>query len=232
MFRKVVERRWLLIVVLLVLGIAACRERPLQEGLPANVPLDGSQSQPGLAVPTQPGGELEATSVPVEATPVPTDSADAGYPAPGEVQPTEAAPGGDQGGQLPGVTPGGTVEPTTEPAPTTPPQDVTYVVQAGDTIGVIAQTYGVSIDAIVQANGLINPNAIQAGQSLIIPLSGNLPTPAPATERTHIVAYGETLFSIALFYGVDLNTLAAYNGITDPTRILAGQELRIPPAQP
>jgi len=45
---------------------------------------------------------------------------------------------------------------------------------------------------------------------------------------THTVQSGENLFRIALRYGVDMNELAAVNGITDPTRVFPGQELIIP----
>jgi len=49
-----------------------------------------------------------------------------------------------------------------------------------------------------------------------------------AQERTHIVQRGETIFSIAGSFSVDRNELMKLNNITDPTRLLAGQRLRIP----
>ncbi len=52
-------------------------------------------------------------------------------------------------------------------------------------------------------------------------------TPPPAT-RTHVVQAGETLYRIALMYGVSLPVLAAYNGIYDYNRIYVGQVLVIP----
>src|SRR5262245_55538862 len=53
--------------------------------------------------------------------------------------------------------------------------------------------------------------------------------PAFAQEASsHTVQPGENLFRIALRYGIDMNTLAAANGITDPTRIFVGQTLTIP----
>jgi murein DD-endopeptidase MepM/ murein hydrolase activator NlpD len=75
--------------------------------------------------------------------------------------------------------------PTTEPVPTAtatlaPGVDQTHVVQPGETLFVIASSYGVSIGAIVLANELANPDVIQAGQTLIIP-AGPLPTPEPLT---------------------------------------------------
>jgi len=45
---------------------------------------------------------------------------------------------------------------------------------------------------------------------------------------THVVASGDTLFRIALRYGVSMDELAAANDIVDPTRIFSGQTLVIP----
>ncbi|MDQ7027635.1 MAG: LysM peptidoglycan-binding domain-containing protein [Anaerolineae bacterium] len=47
-------------------------------------------------------------------------------------------------------------------------------------------------------------------------------------SSTHTVQSGENLFRIALRYGIDINELAAANGISDPTHIFVGQELSIP----
>src|SRR2546428_3702834 len=46
---------------------------------------------------------------------------------------------------------------------------------------------------------------------------------------THVVQPGETLYRIALRYGVTVGALAAYNGLSDPTLIHSGQILNIPP---
>jgi LasA protease len=50
------------------------------------------------------------------------------------------------------------------------PGSTTYVVQPGDTIGTIASRFGVTPEAIIQANHLTDPNALQVGQVLIIPV--------------------------------------------------------------
>jgi LysM repeat protein len=43
-----------------------------------------------------------------------------------------------------------------------------------------------------------------------------------------VVQAGETLFRIALRYGVTVEELASYNDIADPARIDVGQQIRIP----
>ena len=47
-------------------------------------------------------------------------------------------------------------------------------------------------------------------------------------ERTHTVQSGETFYSIARSYGLNADDLMRHNGITDPGRLRAGQQIRIP----
>ena len=54
------------------------------------------------------------------------------------------------------------------------------------------------------------------------------PSQLYAEERTHIVQRGETFFSIARSFGISADVLMRHNGVTDPTRLMAGQNLRIP----
>jgi lipoprotein NlpD len=58
--------------------------------------------------------------------------------------------------------------------------------------------------------------------------------PAPALQPdTYIVKRGDTLYSIALDNGVDWRELAAWNQITDPSKMRVGQVLRVrPPSGP
>ena len=44
-----------------------------------------------------------------------------------------------------------------------------YIVQPGDTFGLIANRYGVSLDAIAEASSLSNINILSVGQELVIP---------------------------------------------------------------
>jgi LysM repeat protein len=50
----------------------------------------------------------------------------------------------------------------------TPAQQI-YVVRSGDSLFTIATQYGTTVQAIVEANNLTNPNALDIGQELIIP---------------------------------------------------------------
>jgi murein DD-endopeptidase MepM/ murein hydrolase activator NlpD len=56
-----------------------------------------------------------------------------------------------------------------------------YTVLAGDSLAVIARAYGVTVEAIVEANGLADANRIDVGQELILPNPARIPTVASVT---------------------------------------------------
>jgi LysM repeat protein len=116
--------------------------------------------------------------------------------------------------------------------------DTVYVVKPGETLSQIANRMGVSVQAIVAANGLSNPNLIWAGQRLVIPVPGTAPSapvvvsaPAGATtgQTTYRVQSGDSLYKISRQHGVTLAALMAANGLTSYT-IFSGQVLIIPAA--
>ncbi|WP_138755864.1 LysM peptidoglycan-binding domain-containing protein [Paenibacillus sinopodophylli] len=95
-----------------------------------------------------------------------------------------------------------------------------HVVQKGDTLYKLAQKFDVTVNDLVNANGLSDANTLVIGQSLII----------PAGATTHKVLVGDTLWLLARRYGVTLQELAAMNNISNPALIYPGQQLVIPQA--
>lgn len=73
--------------------------------------------------------------------------------------------------------PAATADPTTDPASPTPRPTATtptasgevYEVQSGDTLSGIAQRFNTTVEALVEANGLDDPNALFPGDELTIP---------------------------------------------------------------
>jgi len=57
------------------------------------------------------------------------------------------------------------------------------------------------------------------------------PAPTAGRPETYVVKRGDTFRSIALAHGVDPRDLAAWNELTDPTKIQVGQILRVTPPQ-
>lgn len=72
---------------------------------------------------------------------------------------------------------------TTTPA-AAPGSMIEHLVVAGDTLAAIAANYGVSMDAIVQENGLASADQIQEGQTLRIPAAGSAATPQAVDAAT------------------------------------------------
>jgi LysM repeat protein len=127
---------------------------------------------------------------------------------------------------------------------------ITYTVQKGDTLGKIASQYCTTWKAIYDINRDTigtNPSLIIPGMVLTVPAncnadSGSTTTPpsgevydrGPMTHATGVyyapyytVAWGDTLFSIGMRFGVPWQDIATANGIQGST-IYAGQALLIP----
>lgn len=114
-----------------------------------------------------------------------------------------------------------------------------YVVQAGDTLSSISRHYYTTWQALAQINGLIAPDSIYAGQVIQAPTFGALTDTLVANEEPsarppvgggtlYTVRSDDTLFHIALRYGVSPWTLASASRVANPTLIYPGQELVIP----
>ena len=69
------------------------------------------------------------------------------------------------------------------PTPTRAEQTV-YVVQGGDSLWKIAESYGITVDDLVAANGISKDDVIHPGQELVIPAPGQALTPLPRSP-TH-----------------------------------------------
>ena len=67
------------------------------------------------------------------------------------------------------ATPEPTPTATPIPRPTPTPTVTVYVVQPGDTLSGIATRFNVTIDDLVEANRIVDPDALQVGQEITIP---------------------------------------------------------------
>lgn len=106
---------------------------------------------------------------------------------------------------------------------------VPYVVRAGDTLGNIAFMYNTNIDEIIKYNPGINPYQLRVGQQLCVPLPVQL-YPACPTTNYYVVEEGDTLESIASYFGVSAQQLLYSNYGIDPNDLYKDQVLCIPVA--
>ncbi len=127
-----------------------------------------------------------------------------------------------------------TIDPATIPtavATSIPPvaNPSVYTVQSGDTMGLIAQQFGFTLQELLAANPQITaPDSIQIGDVINIPGAGGTTTPPQSGERVHTVQAGENLYRIGLLYGCTVAQLVQHNSLANPDSLEIGQQIRIP----
>lgn len=109
-------------------------------------------------------------------------------------------------------------------------QNNTYTIKRGDSLWKIANEYGVTVNELIQANNL-NTTTLKVGDVLIIPSKNQSNAPLPSQPEEDVIEYvvrpGDSLYSIALKYGITPNELQSYNNLAS-TLLVVGQILRIP----
>ena len=114
-------------------------------------------------------------------------------------------------------------------------EDDLHVVRAGELLATIAQRYDVDVADLAALNGIDDPNLIVPGQSLIIPGTRRanpygapaLSAELPADGGYYTVQPGDSLSTIALRYGMTQADLMRLNGLSDPSFVWVGQQLRV-----
>jgi spore germination protein len=94
-----------------------------------------------------------------------------------------------------------------------------HVIQRGQSLYGIAQTYGTTVNDIVEANEIPNPSDLVVGQALVIPIIGSF----------YWVKAGDTLWSVSRLFGISYQELARVNNISPNQALRVGYRLYIPP---
>jgi murein DD-endopeptidase MepM/ murein hydrolase activator NlpD len=158
---------------------------------------------------------------------------------PGSTQPADlgggALPGGDgppagawaaPPTRAPGDIPPAPTPDAPHPLPGLRDQPETYTVQPGDTLGRIATAYGVSLESLIAANGIADPNLLAVGQTLEIPP----PQPAAPGPARKLIPDSELVwgpyngpFDLEAFVARQGGHLAAYREEVDGEALTGAQ---------
>jgi membrane-bound lytic murein transglycosylase D len=109
-------------------------------------------------------------------------------------------------------------------------------IQYGDTLSALARRYGLTTAHIREANPGVRERYLKIGEVLRIPALAETGShreeknagESLAFEGAHLVKRGETLWSIALSYGVDPQVLAEANGMALEDTLREGRSLKTP----
>lgn len=110
--------------------------------------------------------------------------------------------------------------PTPDPSPGTGGSSFDYTVRSGDTLWLLANRFGTTVDAIKRLNGLSSDN-LQIGQVL------KIPSVQSQQYFNYTVRSGDTLWLLANRFGTTVETIRQLNGLSG-NMLRIGQVLRIP----
>ncbi|SJZ77271.1 LysM peptidoglycan-binding domain-containing protein [Garciella nitratireducens] len=112
-----------------------------------------------------------------------------------------------------------------------PPNTFPYTIQAGDTFLLLARRFHTTVAAIQAANPGVDPNRLQIGQKICIPIAP-APAPCPQGSFAYTIKAGDTLYALANRYNTTVNAILALNPGIDPRYLRIGQVICIPTTQP
>jgi murein DD-endopeptidase MepM/ murein hydrolase activator NlpD len=242
----------LAILAVISAGLAGCSSdfSRFEGGPYAQRPQASNEATGSIRQQSAPTGRVESSALPPPAPSQPTAGGGAGmasYNPPAPAAP--AAPRHEYTGSVPTAHP---VAPRQPAAPGWSWDGGTAVVVAqGETIETISRRHGVPAAAILQANNMSVARQIQPGQRLVIPrVQSNMaaapqvsapqtrvagsytPAPAPALATpqagTHVIAPGETIYSLARHYKLTPMAIAKANNVGLDHHVKIGDRIVIP----
>jgi murein DD-endopeptidase MepM/ murein hydrolase activator NlpD len=96
---------------------------------------------------------------------------------------------------------------------------VEYQVEPGDTIGTIAEKFGITVNTVLWANKLSSTSTIRPGDKLVI---------LPTNGVLHQVKNGDTVDKIAKYYNTNSEKVLEFNALPDSSDIKIGEYLIVP----
>lgn len=110
-----------------------------------------------------------------------------------------------------------------------------YKVKSGDTLYALSSHYGVPVNSILKYNPKIKPSSLKIGTELIIPAMRSVSIYTGKQRKTnadfkgfYTIKKGDTLWSIAAAYNVQVEILAEKNNISVGDVLSLGKILKVP----
>ncbi len=107
------------------------------------------------------------------------------------------------------------------------PEGNFYEIKAGDTFFSIARFFNISVDDLREANPAVNPETLQVGQIICIPVA-TPPVTCPTGSRSYTIQKGDTFYSLAQKYNTTVQKLRQLNPGINPEALLIEQKICVP----
>jgi membrane-bound lytic murein transglycosylase D len=191
------------------------------------VPSTGGQASLAQVKPAP----LQVRQPPVKTVTAPTQDASIAAVTPAATTATTTTATTADQGTITDASTNGSNNSTDAPAPKTTKhgkQWITYSVRRGDTMGKIADNFGVTLADIKKWNRAAK-HGVKVGQSLRVYASSEYAaTSAPAGSlRYHTVESGETMTSIGKLYGASADEVSSWNDDLAASDLQAGQQIKV-----
>lgn len=102
------------------------------------------------------------------------------------------------------------------------------MVGKGETIYSIARSFKISPEELMRNNGISDPSKLQAGKPLVVPSKAVSAPASPAALTDYRITKGDTLYSIARSYEINVQTLMEINHFPPDHVIKGGDRIKVP----
>ncbi len=107
------------------------------------------------------------------------------------------------------------------------PEGNFYTVRASDTLYSIARRFNISVDDLQEANPFVEPETLQIGEVICIPVA-TPPVTCPEGARSYSIQSGDTFYSLARRFNTTVDNLRRLNSGINPDALLIDQVICVP----
>lgn len=97
-----------------------------------------------------------------------------------------------------------------------------YTIKSGDTFYLVAKTFGISVESLMEANPGVKPEKLYIGQVICVPAACSYGTTA------HMIKKGDTIYKLSIEYNVPVGKIVEVNPGIQPDNLTVGEVICIP----